>query len=261
MLCVFGEGLCEVQSVHITCYVFGEGLREPSSSGVRDQVSRISAASLDRCLRRASKFVSDPGSVLQRTIDYAAEAFVASIQSALAVKAELDGREVLAAREKEEFSAALEAAPYTMKDELLKAHSEVETLKAEVESQAELLKKEEDRRKAQLRAAHAITRGLEREKFQLLKEKDDMLQALEVKDKELEHATAELETAKERLSNEIDLSGLKRRYAEKWASGPGGTPGPQALVDQYVRDLDSDYSDPQEDQVGSTQEGAPPAGS
>ncbi|XP_022159164.1 uncharacterized protein LOC111025590 [Momordica charantia] len=46
---------------------------EPSSSGVRDQVSRISAASLDRCLRRASKFVSDPGSVLQRTIDYAAE--------------------------------------------------------------------------------------------------------------------------------------------------------------------------------------------
>ncbi|XP_022150343.1 uncharacterized protein LOC111018538 [Momordica charantia] len=274
---------------------------EPSSSGVRDQVSRISAASLDRCLRRASKFVSAPGSVLQRTIDYAAEAFVASIQSALAVKAELDGREVLAAREKEEFSAALETASSTMKDELLKAHSEVETLKAEVESQAELLKKEEDRRQAQLRAAHAITRGLEREKFQLLKEKDDMLQALEAKDKELEHATAELETAKERLSNgvlleeafrqhpdfdgfakdfsdagfkflmkgiasdmpdlQIDLSGLKRRYAEKWASGPGGTPGPQALVDQYVRDLDSDYSDPEEDQVGSTQEGASPTGS
>ncbi|XP_022154976.1 uncharacterized protein LOC111022121 [Momordica charantia] len=56
-----------------------------------------------------------------------------------------------------------------MKDELLKAHFEVEILKAEVESQAELLKKEEDRRKAQLRAAHAITRGLEKEKFQLLK--------------------------------------------------------------------------------------------
>ncbi|XP_022156805.1 uncharacterized protein LOC111023638 [Momordica charantia] len=123
---------------------------ELSSSGVRDQVSRISAASLDRCLERASKFVSDPGSVLQRTIDYAAEAFVASIQSALAVKAELDGREALAAREKEEFSAALEAASSTMKDELLKAHSEVEILKAEVEAKAELLEKEEDRRKAQL---------------------------------------------------------------------------------------------------------------
>ncbi|XP_022155427.1 uncharacterized protein LOC111022574 [Momordica charantia] len=39
-----------------------------------------------------------------------------------AVKAELDGREVLAAREKEEFSAALEAASSTMKDELLRAH-------------------------------------------------------------------------------------------------------------------------------------------
>ena len=60
---------------------------------------------------------------------------------------------------------------------------------------------------------------------------------------------------------QIDLGGLKKRYAEQWASGPSGTPGPQALVDKYVRDLDSDYSDLEEDQVGTTQEGAPQAGS
>ncbi|XP_022154622.1 uncharacterized protein LOC111021842 [Momordica charantia] len=104
---------------------------EPSSSGVKDQVSRISAACLDCCLRRASKFVSDHGSVLQQSIDHAAEAFIASIHSAVMKKAELDGREILAARESVNSSAALEAAT-TMNGELLKARSEVETLKAEV---------------------------------------------------------------------------------------------------------------------------------
>ncbi|XP_022151718.1 uncharacterized protein LOC111019633 [Momordica charantia] len=99
---------------------------EPLSSGVKDQVSRISAACLDRSLRRASKFVSDPGSVLQRTIDHAVEAFTASIHSAIMIKAELDGREALTAKERENSSAALKAAT-TLKGELLKARSEVET--------------------------------------------------------------------------------------------------------------------------------------
>ncbi|XP_022157019.1 putative pentatricopeptide repeat-containing protein At1g02420 [Momordica charantia] len=110
------------------------------------------------------------------------EAFVASIQSALAVKAELDGREALAVREKEEFSAALEAASSTMKDELLKAHSEVENLKAE-------------------------------EKFQLLKEKDEMLQALEAKEEELKRATAELETRTNSLTLKlVNMTDTRRGF-------------------------------------------------
>ncbi|XP_022152119.1 uncharacterized protein LOC111019909 [Momordica charantia] len=277
---------------------------EPSSSGVKDQVSRISATCLDRCLKRASKFVSDPGSVLQRTIDNAAEAFVASIHSAIMVKAELDGREALAAKERENSSAALEAAT-TLKGELLKAQGEVGILRAEVDAKAELLKKEGEKHKAHLRAAHAITKGLEKEKFQLLKEKDDLAQVLEGKDTSIGRLTAELKDLKERLTNgslleesfrqhldfdgfakdfsdagfkflmkgiaadmphlQIDLSNLKKKYSEKWASGPNGTPGPQSLVVKYVRELDSDYSDMEEEdapsqepnEIGTTQEEVP----
>ncbi|XP_022155006.1 uncharacterized protein LOC111022148 [Momordica charantia] len=163
-------------------------------------MSRISASCLDRCLRRASKFVNDPGSVVQRTIDHVAEAFIASIHSDVVMKAELDRREILAAREKENSSAALEAAT-TMKGELLKARSEVEILKAEVEAKVLLLKKEEEKHKAHLRAAHAITKRLEKEKFQLLKEKDDLAQVLEDKDTSIWRLTTELKEVKERLTN------------------------------------------------------------
>ncbi|XP_022147182.1 uncharacterized protein LOC111016193 [Momordica charantia] len=277
---------------------------ESSSSGVKDQVSRISATCLDRCLRRASRFVSDPGSVLQRTIDNAAEAFIASIHSAVMVKAELDGREALTAKERENPSTTLEAAT-TLKGELLKAQGEVDILRAEVDAKTDLLKKEGEKHKAHLRAAHAITKGLEKEKFQLLKEKDDLAQVLEKKDASIGRLTTELKDLKERLTDgalleesfrqhpnfdgfakdfsdagfkflmkgiaadmphlQIDLSDLKKRYSENWASGPNGTPGPQSLVDKYVRELDSDYSDMEEEdapsqeptKVGTTQEEAP----
>ncbi|XP_022155137.1 uncharacterized protein LOC111022278 [Momordica charantia] len=129
------------------------------------------------------------------------------------IKAELDGREALAAKEKENFYAALEAST-TMKGELLKARAEVDILKAEVDAKAELLKKEGERHKAHLRAAHAITKGLEKEKFQLLKEKDDLAQALEEKDALIGRLTIELKDTKERLTNGVLLEEAFKQHPD-----------------------------------------------
>lgn len=58
------------------------------------------------------------------------------------------------------------------------------------------------------------------------------------------------------VAPEFDLEPIKRRYAEKWASGPNKTPGPQSLVDQYMRDLDSEAeNDGEDDEEGLSQEG------
>lgn len=41
------------------------------------------------------------------------------------------------------------------------------------------------------------------------------------------------------MASDLDPEPIKLRYAEKWAQGPNGTPGPQSLVDRYLRDLSS----------------------
>lgn len=67
------------------------------------------------------------------------------------------------------------------------------------------------------------------------------------------------------VAPELDLKPIKCWYAEKWASGPNKTLGHQSLVDQYMRDLDSEAEEEREDDedglsqkgdvVGTTQEG------
>lgn len=46
---------------------------ESSCVGVKEKVMAMSSSCLDRCWRRASKFVSTPRSAIQRMLDYSAE--------------------------------------------------------------------------------------------------------------------------------------------------------------------------------------------
>lgn len=58
------------------------------------------------------------------------------------------------------------------------------------------------------------------------------------------------------VAPEFDLEPIKLRYAEKWASGPNKTPDPQSLVDRYLKDLNSEVEDDEDDdEEGLSQEG------
>lgn len=166
-----------------------------------------------------------------------------------------------------------------LEGELKEARAEIKALKSKLEAQAELAQKERDRHKTKLRAAHAIIKMLEKKKFERIKKKEDQARSLEEKATEVARLTVELQFEKDRLSNgvflketfrnshnfdrfakdfsdvgfkllkkgvtaiapDLNLSDIKRKYVENWASGPHGTPGPQGLVDRYIREIYSDY--------------------
>lgn len=120
-----------------------------------------------------------------------------------------------------------------------------------------------------LKGAHAIANGLEKEKFELMKRNDQLVHSAKAHQAEVEKLRVELEHERSKFSNgvflektfrlhpdfddlakdfnyagfkflmkgikemapEFDLEPIKRRYAEKWMSGPNKTLGPQSLVD------------------------------
>lgn len=116
-----------------------------------------------------------------------------------------------------------------------------------------------------LRGAHIVVKGLEKEKFALVKCNDQLECSARDLKAELEKLKAELKLERSKLSNgvlleetfrkhpdfdgfakdfsdadfrflmkgvrvvalELDLEPIKLRYAEKWASSPNQTPGPR----------------------------------
>lgn len=45
------------------------------------------------------------------------------------------------------------------------------------------------------------------------------------------------------MAPDLDLTPFKKQYVEKWALGPNDIPCLKNLVDQYLKELDSEYED------------------
>lgn len=205
--------------------------------------------------------------------------------AAVMMKVELDDRDRLTEKELEASFAALEAVA-AAEGKLKEALVELEASKAKHETlNTDLAKAQQElaHNLELVKKSHVVVKGVEVEKFELIRcndmlIKDTLMLKAEVEKREVQlnngvfleeafRAHPDFDGFVKDFSNvgfkflmdglkdvapDLDLGPIKLKYAEKWAFGSNGTPSPKDLVAMYLKDLDFE-SDEEEDEDEITQ--------
>lgn len=132
------------------------------------------------------------------------------------VKAELDDHDLLTMREREASLAAFETVA-ALKGELQEARAEIQAWKSSSEADKAELKssqKEVERHLEALRGAHAVAKGLEKEKFALMKRNYQLEHSEANLQDEVKKLKAELELKKSKLCNGVLLEEAFRKHPD-----------------------------------------------
>ncbi|XP_022150867.1 uncharacterized protein LOC111018913 [Momordica charantia] len=236
---------------------------EPSSAGIKEKVAKTSSVCFDRGLQQASKFVIVPRSGIKKIIDYTVKVHAVSCHAAIIMKSKLDDRDLIMVNEREAFSVALEVAT-TLERELKEARVENEVLKSKLEAKFKSDENEVEHQQELFKSTYVIVKGLENEKFKLMRRNDHLTRDAKTHQSEVKELKVEVELHKAKLSNgvlleeafqahldfdvfvndfsdvdfkflmkgimevalDLDLEPVKQTYTKKWASGPIKTLGP-----------------------------------